>query len=241
MVWAVIGGSGTLPLLDGFAPSEVPASRFGAASAPLYRGRIGEREVVYLPRHGKPHRFAPHLINYLANIDVLCALEVRGVVALNTVGGITDRAEAGRIFVPDQIIDYTWGRAHTFCDEEHLIHADCAEPIDETLRLGLIAAAQAAGMDVVGGGVYGCTQGPRFETAAEIERMARDGCDLVGMTGMPEATLARERGLAYGMLSLVVNPAAGRAMNPFDMTVIAQVAEEGMERVAGVLTAFFSP
>ena len=240
MMWAVIGGSGALPLLHGFEPADLPASRYGQPSTPLSCGRIGGQEVVYLPRHGNPHRIAPHLINYCANIDVLCSLEVRGVVALNTVGGITGDAEAGCIFVPDQIIDYTWGRAHTFCHDERLIHADFAEPLDEVLRLGLVDAARSAGVEITDGGVYGCTQGPRFETAAEIERMARDGCDLVGMTGMPEAALARERGLAYAMLSLVVNPAAGRAVNPFDMAVIAQVAEEGMERVAQVLAAFFA-
>ena len=239
MVWAVIGGSGKLPSMDGFEPVAVPASSYGAPSSPVYRGLIATREVVYLPRHGQPHQIAPHLINYRANVDVLCSLGVHAILALNTVGGITARAEAGCIFLPDQIIDYTWGRAHTFCDERSLVHADFAEPLDEALRLRLVAAAQVAGVEEVSGGVYGCTQGPRFETAAEIERMARDGCELVGMTGMPEAALARERGLPYAMLSLVVNPAAGRAVDPFDLTVIAQVAEAGMEGVGRVLAAFF--
>jgi 5'-methylthioinosine phosphorylase len=158
---------------------------------------------------------------------------------LNTVGCIATRAEAGVIFVPHQIVDYTWGRAHTFSDETTLIHADFAEPLTDALRLGLIGAARGARVDVVEDGVYGCTQGPRFETAAEIDRMARDGCDLVGMTAMPEAALARELELPYAMLSLVVNPAAGRAVNPFDLAVIAQVAARGMERMAELLCAFF--
>jgi len=239
VVWAVIGGSGTLPLLEGFAPVDVPASRYGATSADVRGGHLGQRDVLFLPRHGEPHRIAPHLINYRANVDTLCSLGVRGIVALNTVGGITSRAEAGAIFVPDQIVDYTWGRAHTFSDETTLIHADFADPLDDALRLALIGAARSARVDVVEGGVYGCTQGPRFETAAEIERMARDGCDLVGMTAMPEAALARERQLPYAMLSLVVNPAAGRAVNPFDLTVIARVAASGMERMAELLSAFF--
>lgn len=239
MVWAVIGGSAALTLVEGFEPAVVPASPYGPASASVYRGWIGRREVMFLPRHGEPHRLAPHLINYQANVDTLCALGVRGVVALNTVGGISGQAETGLIFVPSQIIDYTWGRAHTYSDETSLIHADFAEPVDQALRLALVGAAEAGGVDVVDGGVYGCTQGPRFETAAEIERMGRDGCDLVGMTAMPEAALARERGLPYAMLSLVVNPAAGRAVDPFDLAVIAAVAAEGMERLAKLLVAFF--
>jgi len=239
MLWAVIGGSGVLPLIEGFEPVDLPPSRYGRASAGVRRGRIGACDVVFLPRHGEPQRIAPHLINYRANIDTLCALEVRGAVALNTVGGIAGYADAGRIFVPRQIIDYTWGRAHTFSDEARLIHADFADPVDEALRLALVGAARACGVDVTAGGVYGCTQGPRLETAAEIERMARDGCDVVGMTAMPEAALARERGLPYAMLSLVVNPAAGRAADPFDLTVIARVAAAGMERMAQLLTAFF--
>lgn len=240
MSWAVIGGSGPLPLVDGFAPLPAPRSRYGAPSGGLSRGRIADTEVIFLPRHGRPHRIAPHRINYRANVDALAALGVEGVLALNTVGGISADAQAGRLYVPDQIIDYTWGREHTFSGDDEPIHADFADPLDAALRLGLIDAAGRAGVEVVPRGVYGCTQGPRFETAAEIERMARDGCDLVGMTGMPEAALARERGLAYAMLSLVVNPAAGRALNPFDLTVIAEVAAAGMERVAEVLTAFFS-
>src|SRR5690606_37299605 len=190
MSWAVIGGSGPLPLVDDFAQLTVPATRYGEPSPGLSRGRIAYTEVIFLPRHGRPHRIAPHRINYRANVDALAALRVEGVLALNTVGGISADAHAGRLYVPDQIIDYTWGREHTFSDRDGLIHADFAEPFDAALRLRLIDAAGRAGVDVVPRGVYGCTQGPRFETAAEIERMARDGCDLVGMTGMPEAAPA---------------------------------------------------
>jgi 5'-methylthioinosine phosphorylase len=240
MVWAIIGGSGPLPLTADFAPVEVPPSRYGAPSGPLTRGRLADTEVLFLPRHGRPHRVAPHQVNYRANIDALCNLGVEGVVALNTVGGIAPDADAGRLFLPDQIIDYTWGRPHTFSDDLELIHADFADPLDEALRLGLMNAARAGEIELTIGGVYGCTQGPRFETAAEIERMARDGCHLVGMTAMPEAALARERQLPYAMVSLVVNPAAGRAVNPFDLAVIAEVSAAGMERVAQLLTTFFS-
>lgn len=239
MVWAVIGGSGALPLTRDLVAFEPPPSRYGASSGAWLRGGLAGQDVVFLARHGQPHRIAPHLINYRANVDTLAALDVTGVVALTTVGGISPRATAGRLCVPDQIIDYTWGRAHTFSDEGTLLHADFAQPFDADLRLALLAAARRAELEVMSDGVYGATQGPRFETAAEIERMARDGCDLVGMTGMPEAGLARERGLPYAMVSLVVNPAAGRAPNPFDMSAIARVAEQGMDRVARLLLAFF--
>ncbi|MDZ7669923.1 MAG: S-methyl-5'-thioinosine phosphorylase [Gammaproteobacteria bacterium] len=240
MSWAVIGGSGALPLVEDFRPLQPPVSAYrntrpGALSA----GRLGGREVIFLPRHGTPHQTAPHLINYRANVDTLRLLGVHGIVALNTVGGISAAAESGRLVVPDQIIDYTWGRAHTFSDGNALIHCDFARPFDEPLRQGLVSAAAAIGVPVTEGGVYGATQGPRFETAAEIVRMRRDGCDLVGMTGMPEAALAREVELPYAMLSLVVNPAAGCADDPFDMVVIRQVAEAGMQRVARLLVEFF--
>lgn len=239
MSWAVIGGSGALPLAEDFRPIQPPGSACGTPSGVLSAGRIGGREVVFLPRHGTPHKVAPHLINYRANLDTLRLLGVRGVIALNTVGGISAGAESGRLFVPDQIIDYTWGRAHTFSDGNTLIHCDFARPFGEPLRRGLVSAAAAIGEPVADGGVYGATQGPRFETAAEIVRMRRDGCDLVGMTGMPEAALARELDLPYAMLSLVVNPAAGCAADPFDMTAIRQVAEAGMQRVARLLVEFF--
>jgi 5'-methylthioinosine phosphorylase len=237
--WAVIGGSAGLGLIDHFEPLPPSESPYGDPSGSLYRGRIGACEVIYLPRHGRPHQVAPHLINYRANIDTLHRFGVEGVLALNTVGGITALAPAGQLVVPDQVIDYTWGRAHTFSDAATLLHCDFAAPLDEALRQRLLSAARRCGVTVTDGGVYGATQGPRFESAAEIVRMRRDGCDLVGMTGMPEAGLARELDLPYAMLSLVVNPAAGCAENPFDMTAIRRVAEEGMARVQRLLLEFF--
>lgn len=239
MSWAVIGGSGALPSTADFRTLEAPESAYGAPSGTLSTGTLGGQPVIFLPRHGDPHRVAPHLINYRANLDTLRLLGVRGIIALNTVGGITSSAAAGAVFVPEQIIDYTWGRAHTFSDDHALIHCDFARPFHEPLRQGLVSAAARSGVAVTAGGVYGATQGPRFETAAEIVRMRRDGCDLVGMTGMPEAALARELELPYAMLSLVVNPAAGCADDPFDMAAIRQVAEAGMQRVARLLVQFF--
>lgn len=239
MAWAVIGGSGTLPLVQNFAAVPAPPTAYGTPSAPVRRGRVGNQDVLFLARHGEPHRLAPHLVRYRANVAAIQALGAHGIVALNTVGGITERAATGAVVVPDQVIDYTWGRAHTFSDEDSLVHADFGDPLDGALRRSLVAAARTANVDVTDGGVYGCTQGPRFETAAEIDRMERDGCDVVGMTGMPEAALARECGIPYAMLSLVVNPAAGRSSDPFDMDAIAAVAAEGMERLGRLLVAFF--
>jgi len=240
MSWGLIGGSGPRGVTADFtALDRTVTTGYGEPSPGLSRGRLAGREVVFLPRHGVPHRAAPHLINYRANVDALRRLGVDGVVALNTAGGISAPAEAGAVVVPDQLIDYTWGRDHTFADADELLHVDFDQPFDEPLRQQLLAAAERAGEVVVAGGVYGCTQGPRFETAAEVERLARDGCDVVGMTGMPEAALAREAGLPYAMLTLVVNPAAGRAPDPFDMTVIAAVAAAGMVRVEQLLLAFF--
>lgn len=239
MIVAIIGGSGDLGLVADWPPVAPPPSRYGEPSAAPRQGQLGGAEVLFLGRHGEPRHIAPHLINNRANIDVLKQLGARAVFALNTVGGISAAARPGSLFVPDQLIDYTWGREHTFSDAAALLHADFADPFDAGLRRDLLGAAGRAGIDVVARGVYGCTQGPRFETAAEIERMARDGCDLVGMTGMPEAALAREWGLPYAMLSLVVNPAAGRAEDPFDTAAITRVAAEGMARIETLLARLF--
>jgi len=235
---AVIMGSGVLAFAAHGKPVPVPALRFGAPSGTPLMAEVEGRSVLVLPHHGMPHRVAPHLINYRGNIELLERLGATRLVALTTVGGIAPQAWTGRLVVPHQLIDYTWGRAHTFVGEDPLVHADFADPLDGGLRQGLIDAGREAGIELCEGGVYGCTQGPRFETAAEIERMARDGCTLVGMTGMPEAGLARERGLPYAMLSLVVNPAAGRAQDPFDLDAIGRVMAAGMQEAERLLRAF---
>lgn len=235
---AVIMGSGALSFAARAERVAVPALRFGAPSGAPLATEVEGRSVLVLPRHGVPHQVAPHLVNYRGNIELLERLGATRLVALNTVGGIAPHAWTGRLVVPHQLIDYTWGRAHTYVGEDPLVHADFAEPLDADLRRRLLDAGRDAGIDVCEGGVYGCTQGPRFETAAEIERMARDGCTLVGMTGMPEAGLARERGLPYAMLSLVVNPAAGRAQDPFDLDAIGRVMAAGMGEVERLLRAF---
>jgi 5'-methylthioadenosine phosphorylase len=184
---------------------------YGEPSGALTFGTLGGAEVVFLARHGYGHTIAPHEINYRANIWALKNLEVQGVLAVATVGGVREQFGPGVLAVPDQIIDYTHGRKATFFEgsEAPVTHVDFTWPYSAALRARLLAAAKQAGEAVHDGGVYACTQGPRLETAAEIERIARDGGHMVGMTGMPEAVLARESGLAYATLGVVVNHAAG--------------------------------
>lgn len=197
-------------------------TRFGAASAPVHDVEIGGRPVMSLARHGDDHSIPPHAINYRANLATLQGLGATSVIALNTVGVITTIRSPGQIAVPDQVLDYTWGREHTVYDGSDGIveHIDFTQPFAPELRVRLLAAGDAAGLDCHDGGVYAATQGPRLETAAEVDRLERDGADFVGMTGMPEAAIAAELGLRYACLALVVNRAAGRG----DRTIHEDVA-----------------
>ncbi len=215
-------------------------TEFGEASAQAEIAQAGECEVVRLARHGNPHAIAPHAVNYRANLSLLQSLGVEAIVALNTVGGISSAAITGAIVVPDQIIDYTWGRPQTFSADDAVRHIDFSQPYDAGLRNQLLAAAELASLPVVAGGVMGVTQGPRLESIAEIARMHRDTCAVVGMTGMPEAVLARELEIPYASLSLVVNPAAGHAGDSVDMASIAAVAKQGMSSVAKILWIFLT-
>ncbi len=236
--YAIIGGTG-LTRLDGLVirNAELVETPYGPTSSALLYGKYAGRDVMFLARHGHPHRIPPHEVNYRANIWALRQAGADRVVAVNAVGAINDSLVTGQFCVPDQIIDYTWGRNHTFFegDLEQVTHVDFSQPYDADLRRRLIAAAAAHGFTCQSHGVYGCTQGPRLETVAEIRRMARDGCDLVGMTGMPEAALAREIGLDYACLALVVNPAAGRSSGIITMRQIEQALADGMERTRKVL------
>ena len=209
--FAIITGSG----FDGFGKmgeTRRIATRFGAPSAPIRTVKIGNADVMVLPRHGEHHTLPPHAINYPANLLALRQAGAESIIALNTVGAISGHCAPGQLAVPDQIIDYTWGRRHTIHDgaEASFEHIDFTRPFTQALRETLLAAAAAVGVDAHDGGVYAVTQGPRLETAAEIDRLERDGADFVGMTAMPEAGLAREIGIDYACLCLVVNAAAGR-------------------------------
>ncbi|WP_424683704.1 S-methyl-5'-thioinosine phosphorylase [Frateuria sp. YIM B11624] len=209
---AVIGGSGLyqFPGLEN-ASRRAMDTPYGPASGEVVLGDFAGKRLAFLARHGESHTLAPHRVNYRANLWALHALGARRVIGVNAVGGI--RADMGPrvLVVPDQLIDYTHGRITSFCDAEgvEVRHIDFSEPYTASLRQALLDAAGRAGIAVVDGGCYGATQGPRLETRAEIARMKRDGCDLVGMTGMPEAALARELELDYACLALVANFAAG--------------------------------
>jgi len=215
---ALIGGTGAGLYPQGQAAElvELPAGSWGAPSAVPRAWQVGAHELLFLPRHGVDGRIPPHRVNYRANIDLLATWSPDAVVAMNAVGAIEAQYDFGGLVVPEQLIDYTYGRAHTYFDDRRseTEYIDFTNPYDDKIRLSLIKAAAAGEIPLSGEGTCGITQGPRLETAAEIDRLERDGCTLVGMTGMPEAALARERGLPYASLCLVVNAAAGRGDQP---------------------------
>jgi 5'-methylthioinosine phosphorylase len=238
----IIGGTG-LTTLSGLKITETRTveTPWGAPSSELTEGRLDGQPVVFLSRHGNPHRIPPHEVNYRANIKALYDAGVRTVIGVNAVGGIHPDMGPACVVIPDQIIDYTWGRAGTFFESnfernlEKVTHIDFTWPYDQTARDILMHAAAAHGVSFAGFGVYGVTQGPRLETAAEIRRMERDGCDLVGMTGMPEAALAAELGMRYVCLGLVVNWAAGKSEYIITMEDIEAAIEQGMSGVRRIL------
>lgn len=241
--YAIIGGTG-LTQLEGLTIRDASfiETPYGAPSADILRGEYAGREVLFLARHGHPHRIPPHEVNYRANLWALRQAGATHIIAINAVGGIKNNLNTGCFVIPDQVIDYTWGRQHTFYegDLEHVTHVDFSYPYDEALRKRLIAAVAACGYSCNNSGVYGCTQGPRLETAAEVARMERDGCDVIGMTGMPETVLARELGLSYACLALVVNPAAGKATGTITMTQIDAALNVGMSKAKIILARLLS-
>ena len=237
---AVIGGTGLNQWLGESLRQHSETTPYGKPSAAIDLVHVGECTVAFLPRHGSPHRIPPHCINYRANMWALKELGIGEVIAVNAVGGIRANMVEGVLTVPDQIVDYTYGREHTYadgCAGASLEHVDFSYPFDSGLRQRLLVAGCDKGIPVIDGAVYGATQGPRLETVAEINRMERDGCDIVGMTGMPEAALARELGLAYASLCLVVNPAAGRTDTEITLSAMQQVIEAGMVQVREIVSA----
>jgi 5'-methylthioinosine phosphorylase len=237
---ALIGGTGLyrFPGLEEASTTTVDTP-FGAPSDAITQGRVGHHRVAFLARHGSGHTIPPHRVNYRANLWALHSLGAGRIVGINAVGGIRDDMGPRVLVVPDQVVDYTHGRLTSFCDVEgaKVEHVDFSDPYTPALRAQLVAAARAAGVDVVDGGCYGATQGPRLETRAEIARMRRDGCDLVGMTGMPEAVLARELGVDYACLALVANWAAGCGdTQEISLEEIFANLEEVTARVPPVIT-----
>jgi 5'-deoxy-5'-methylthioadenosine phosphorylase len=234
---AVIGGTGLSQMHDlEVLDRRVVATPYGEPSAPVLLGRIGAGRAVFLPRHGAGHTIPPHAINYRANIWALRKLGVERIIAVNAVGGIGPDRGPRTVVVPDQIIDYTWGRDHTFYDggSGEVAHVDFSEPYSASVRRLILDAGRAAGLTPIDGGTYAATQGPRLETPAEIRRLANDGCNLVGMTGMPEAALAREAGLAYACLAVVVNFAAGQSAEDIHGE-LAEHLDAGMASVRRLL------
>lgn len=239
---AIIGGTGLTQLANlQMHRRQIVRTPYGDPSCALTFGSIHGREVVFLARHGYGHTIPPHKVNYRANIWALHAAEVRDVVALASVGGIGAALTPGALALPDQIIDYTWGRESTYFSgiDRSVVHVDFTHPYCAAQRGRIVRAAQQAGEHLVEGGTYAATQGPRLETAAEIDRLARDGADMVGMTGMPEAALARELGLCYAALAIVVNYAAGRGTSAdgVHMEDINAVSRQAVGRVHRILDA----
>lgn len=235
---AIIGGSG-LTSLNGLEiiRQQMQQTPYGQPSGPLTYGIFSDKEIVFLPRHGNPHVLPPHKINYRANIFALKENNITDIISVNAVGGITQDMSPGKLVIPDQIIDYTWGRAHTYYEEniDHVTHIDFTNPYSEALRQIIINAGSSTGINLINSATYGATQGPRLETAAEIKRMEKDGCDLVGMTGMPEAALARELELNYASISLVVNWAAGKTKEELTMSMIEKNLKRGIVQVCRLL------
>jgi 5'-methylthioadenosine phosphorylase len=239
-MFAIIGGSGLAKLAALDAPRrQVMRTPYGEPSGAITFGRLAGREVVFVARHGYGHTIAPHEINYRANIWALREIGVEGIFALSTVGGIRPDLVPGSLVVPHQVLDYTHSRASTFFERGAgaVTHIDFTLPYSQQMRERLLAAAKGAGEEVLDGAVYACTQGPRLETAAEIDRLERDGADVVGMTGMPEATLAREAQLAYATLSMVVNHAAGRGDSKLkiELAKFDAILEETVVRAVSIL------
>lgn len=238
---AIIGGSGVYFLAHDFQIESrlQPDTPYGPVSAEIEVGEWQNQRVVFLPRHGRQHAVPPHKINYRANIWALNQLGVSDIIAVNAVGGIGDDYAPHTIAVPDQLIDYTSGREHSFFDGENqdLEHIDFTWPYSAGLRQRIINAASSQNIDVVDGGTYGCTNGPRLETAAEVRKIAADGCNMIGMTGMPEAALARESGLEYAAIALVVNWCAGLNEVEVSMDEIILILEQEVSRVRQLILA----
>ncbi|WP_137938063.1 S-methyl-5'-thioinosine phosphorylase [Chitinivorax sp. B] len=237
---AIIGGTGMTQLANlEITHRQVIRTPYGEPSGPLTFGRINQHNVVFLARHGYGHTIPPHEINYRANVWALSTQKVKRIIAVASVGGIKPELGPGVLAVPNQLIDYTYGRKFTYFEggEKPVTHVDFTEPYSDRLRKRLLKAAKAAKVPVHDGGVYAAMQGPRLETAAEINRLERDGATMVGMTGMPEAALARELGIEYAALAVVANYAAGRQPQgkAIDMSAIHDVLTASMEQVRDIL------
>lgn len=237
---AIIGGTGLTQLTNlKITHRQVMRTPYGEPSGPMTFGTLNQREVMFLARHGYGHTIPPHEVNYRANLWALREQGAKRVIAITSVGGIRSDLVPGTLVVPDQIIDYTSGRAFTYFDgkDRTVTHIDFTKPYNEKMRQHILASVKSAGETCIDNGVHAVTQGPRLETSAEINRLERDGADMVGMTGMPEASLAKELGLAYATIAVVVNYAAGRgnSRDSIPLETIGAVINPAMERVKSIL------
>lgn len=239
-MFGIIGGTGLTQLENlKITRRQIARTPYGEASQPLIFGELASCEVVFLARHGGGHTIPPHSVNYRANIWALHSVGVKNLLAIATVGGIAQGLNAGEIVLPHQIIDYTHGRNNTYHDgiELPVMHIDFTEPYSNQMREMCKQAASRINQALHDGGVYACAQGPRLETAAEINRFERDGATIVGMTGMPEAALARELGINYAALCPVANQAAGRGDSAHGIRYEAMMAklEVTMQKIRAMI------
>ena len=238
-VYAVIGGSGLYALDESFRsdPNKTSSTPYGDISSELLIGELNGCHTVFLPRHGTSHHIPPHKINYRANLWALHEMKVTHIIAVNAVGGIDYGPHS--LVLPDQIIDYTSDRSHTYYDGEgsELDHIDFSSPYSEPLRDKIIRSSRALGIDLYTSATYGCTNGPRLETSAEIQKMKRDGCNIIGMTGMPEAALARELDMEYASIAMVVNWCSGITDAVLDMDELRRILDLGMNSVIKLISA----
>lgn len=237
---AIIGGSG-LGNIEGLEiiRREIVRTPYGQPSEPLIFGNLGGKEVIFLARHGANHTLAPHNINYRANIWALQSVGVKSIISIASVGSIENSIKVGDFVIPHQVIDYTYGRNNTFFDglENSVKHIDFTYPYDMSLREIIIQSVQKLKYNFVSEGVYAATQGPRLETAAEIDRYEKDGATIVGMTAMPEAALARELNLSYVAICPVANHAAGRGESAEGITsaMLSHSSEQTIKNTIDIL------
>jgi 5'-methylthioinosine phosphorylase len=236
---AIIGGTG-LTKFEGLeiTHQQMLNTPYGETSSPIIHGTYCGKPIAFLARHGAQHTIPPHKINYRANLWGLKEIGIKTILAVAAVGGIHPNMRPTELVIPHQLIDYTYSREHTYFAEDltHVTHIDFTNPYCDSLRSQLLTAAQQLDFKIHPQGVYGATQGPRLETAAEIDRLEKDGCDIVGMTGMPEAALARELELCYATCAVVANPAAGRGSAQITMAEIETNLKQGIENVRRLLT-----
>lgn len=235
---AIIGGTGLTSIRSlEITRREMVRTPYGEPSGPVTHGVLCGEDVIFLPRHGYGHTIAPHDVNYRANIWALKSMGIEKVLAIAAVGGIREDLIPGAIVIPDQIIDYTWSRSNTFFDKNDgsVKHIDFTWPYCESMRQLAINAGKNAGINISDKGTYAVTQGPRLETAAEVDRFERDGADMIGMTGMPEAALARELDLCYASCAVIANLAAGRGEGEITLEEIEQNLLSGMQKVEKLL------